>query len=172
MHTCEHTCPPHACAVMPRGGGGYCTLSLAWDGAVMMPLQGLGVWTAKEAARLPPYISTILFSQKPWFSSILQKRSLPFFSWMAHCISYFAWEWYHWIGLEKDINRYRFLIFIFDLEYFLRVLSSELLHAKMNPTSCLFRSLFACAQTAIFSAKRCSKNVGETSIVLWFTAHG
>jgi hypothetical protein len=22
-----------------------------------------------------------------------------------------AWEWYHWIGLEKDINRYRFLIF-------------------------------------------------------------
>ncbi len=20
-------------------------------------------------------------------------------------------EWYHWIGLEKDINRYRFLIF-------------------------------------------------------------
>ncbi len=22
-----------------------------------------------------------------------------------------AWEWYHWIGLEKDINLYRFLIF-------------------------------------------------------------
>ncbi len=22
-----------------------------------------------------------------------------------------TWEWYHWIGLEKDINRYRFLIF-------------------------------------------------------------
>jgi hypothetical protein len=39
MHTCEHICPPHACAVMPWGGGGYCTFSLAWDGAVMMPLQ-------------------------------------------------------------------------------------------------------------------------------------
>ncbi len=24
-----------------------------------------------------------------------------------------AWEWYHWIGLEKDINRYMFSIFIF-----------------------------------------------------------
>ncbi len=24
-----------------------------------------------------------------------------------------AWEWYHWIGLEKDINRFRFLIFWF-----------------------------------------------------------
>jgi len=28
-----------------------------------------------------------------------------------------AWEWYHWIGPEKDINRYKFLIFDFDLEY-------------------------------------------------------
>ncbi len=24
-----------------------------------------------------------------------------------------AWEWHHWIGLEKDINRYRFFIFYF-----------------------------------------------------------
>ncbi len=22
-----------------------------------------------------------------------------------------AWEWYHWIGLKKDINRYMLLIF-------------------------------------------------------------
>jgi hypothetical protein len=29
-----------------------------------------------------------------------------------------------------------FLILIFDLEYFIRVQSSEPLHAKMNPTSC------------------------------------
>ena len=28
-----------------------------------------------------------------------------------------TWEWYHWISLEKDINRYRFLIFNFTLEY-------------------------------------------------------
>ncbi len=39
MYMCEHIDPPHACAVMPWGGGGYCTLSLAWEGAVMMPLQ-------------------------------------------------------------------------------------------------------------------------------------
>jgi hypothetical protein len=34
-----------------------------------------------------------------------------------------------------------FLFFIFDLEYLIRVQSSEPLHAKMNPTSCLFGSL-------------------------------
>jgi hypothetical protein len=61
-----------------------------------------------------------------------------------------------WIGL---INRYRFFIFfIFDLEFLIRVQSSEPLHAKMNPTSCFFGSRFACAQTAIFSSKSCSKN--------------
>ncbi len=38
MHTCEHICPPHACAVMPWGGR-LLNSSLAWDGAVMMPLQ-------------------------------------------------------------------------------------------------------------------------------------
>jgi len=26
-----------------------------------------------------------------------------------------AWEWYHWIGLEKDINRYGFSFFFFTL---------------------------------------------------------
>ncbi len=29
-----------------------------------------------------------------------------------------AWEWYHWIGLEKDINCYRFLIFKFQFWMF------------------------------------------------------
>ncbi len=40
----------------------------------------------------------------------------------------------------KDTNRYMFFIFIFDLEYLIRVQSSEPLHAKLNPTSCLFGS--------------------------------
>ncbi len=75
----------------------------------------------------------------------------------------------HWIGLKKDINRYRFFIFYFDLGCLIRVQSSKLLHAKMNATSCLFRSRFACAQTAIFSAKPCCRNEGETSIVLLIT---
>jgi hypothetical protein len=64
-----------------------------------------------------------------------------------------------------------FLFFIFDLLYLIRVKSSEPLHAKMNPTSCLFGSQFACAQTVIFSAKPCSKNAGDKSFVLWITAH-
>jgi hypothetical protein len=77
---------------------------------------------------------------------------------------------YHRIGLEKDINRYRFFIFKFFLESLIRVQSSDPFHAKMNPTSCLFGSQFACAQTAIFSAEPCSKNAEEISIVLWITA--
>ncbi len=45
------------------------------------------------------------------------------------------------IGTEKDINRYRFLIFFtFTLEYLKRLRSSEWLHAKMYQTSCLFGS--------------------------------
>jgi hypothetical protein len=40
----------------------------------------------------------------------------------------------------------------------------------MNPTSCLFGSRFACSQTTIFSSEPCSKNAGETSIVLWIMA--
>jgi hypothetical protein len=35
---------------------------------------------------------------------------------------------YHSKGLEKGINRYRFLIF--DLDYLIRVQSSEPIHAK------------------------------------------
>jgi hypothetical protein len=50
--------------------------------------------------------------------------------------------WYNCIGLKKDINRYMFLIFNFDLEYFIRVKSSEPLHTKMNPTSRLLGSRF------------------------------
>jgi hypothetical protein len=34
----------------------------------------------------------------------------------------------------------------------------------------LVRFTFACAQTAIFFAEPCSKNVGEISIVLWIAA--
>jgi hypothetical protein len=41
----------------------------------------------------------------------------------------------------------------------------------MNPTTYLFGSWFACAQTKIFFAEQCSKNAGETSIVLWNTEH-
>jgi len=74
------------------------------------------------------------------------------------------------VGLEKTSTAKGFLFFIFDLEYLLRVHSSEPIHGKMNPTSFLFGSRFACAQTAIFSAEPCPKNSGETSIVLWITA--
>jgi hypothetical protein len=72
--------------------------------------------------------------------------------------------------LKRASTAVGFLFFIFDLEYFIRVQSFEPLHAKMNPTSCLFGSRFVCAQSAIFSGEPCSKNAGEMSIVLWITA--
>jgi hypothetical protein len=56
------------------------------------------------------------------------------------------------------------------MEYFIGVQITEPLHAKMNPTSYLFVSRFACVQTAIFSAEPCSKNAEETSMVLGITA--
>jgi hypothetical protein len=66
--------------------------------------------------------------------------------------------------LKRTSTAIDFLFFIFDHEYLIRVQSSEPIHAKMNPTSCLFGTWFACAQTSIFSAKPSSKNVVETSI--------
>jgi hypothetical protein len=59
---------------------------------------------------------------------------------------------------------------IFDRECFIRVQSSEPLHAKTNPNSCLFGSRLACAQTAIFSQNRALKNAGETSLFLWLVS--
>jgi hypothetical protein len=68
------------------------------------------------------------------------------------------WEYYHWvwIGVEKDINRYRFFKkFYFDLEYLIRVQRSGPLHTGTN------RNLFH--QTGL------QKWAGESTIVLWIT---
>jgi hypothetical protein len=59
--------------------------------------------------------------------------------------------------MKRTSTALGFLFFIFDLEYLIRVQSSEPLHARMNPTSCLFRSLFACAQTQSFLSNRAPK---------------
>jgi hypothetical protein len=47
-----------------------------------------------------------------------------------------ASEWYHWKGLEEDINCYRFLIF--DFEYLKRLQSS----AASNPPTCWDHGLY------------------------------
>ncbi len=47
-----------------------------------------------------------------------------------------AWGWHHWIGLDKDINRYRLLNFLFWSWIF------EPLHTKIPLTSCFFRTRF------------------------------
>jgi hypothetical protein len=48
--------------------------------------------------------------------------------------------------LKRTSTAIGFLFFIFDLKYLVRVQSYEQLHAKMNPTSYLFGSRFACAK--------------------------
>ncbi len=81
-----------------------------------------------------------------------------------------AWEWYHWIGLKKVLNGYRFLIFNFSLQFLERHQSSEPLYTKMSLTSCLLGSRFVWAQTVIFSAEPYSKNARKSTIVLWITS--
>jgi hypothetical protein len=58
-------------------------------------------------------------------------HSTQFFNLLQRCRLAREWCGCHWIGLEKDINRYRFLIFNFDLEYLKRVQSSEPQNTKM-----------------------------------------
>ena len=58
--------------------------------------------------------------------------------------------------IEKPLKRTStaicFWFFNFTLEYFKRLQSSEPLHAKLNPTSCLFGLRFAYLQAVIFFA--------------------
>jgi hypothetical protein len=61
-------------------------------------------------------------------------------------------EWYNWIGLEKNINNYRFF-FNFDHEFCIRVESSEPLDTKIHLIIQIFGRWVVCAQTAIFSSK-------------------
>ncbi len=57
------------------------------------------------------------------------------------------------VSLESPLKGhqplYVFNFFIFELEYLNKLQSSERLHAKMNPTSCLFGLRFAYLQAAI-----------------------
>ncbi len=57
-----------------------------------------------------------------------------------------SWEWNHWIGIEKDINRYRFSIFYFSFEYLKRFQSPEQLHTKM-PLVILLVGITGCMGT-------------------------
>jgi hypothetical protein len=59
--------------------------------------------------------------------------------------------------LKRTSTALGFLFFIFNLEYLIRVQSYDPFHAKVNPTSCLFGSRFASAQTAIFPPNRAPK---------------
>ncbi len=62
-----------------------------------------------------------------------------------------------------------FLIFNFDLEYFIRVQSSEPLHAKLNPTSCLFGSRFAKNPVFLLAgALLLDEKIHQSPALFWF----
>jgi hypothetical protein len=76
---------------------------------------------------------------------------------------------YHWIGLEKDINATGFWFFYFTLEYLKILQSSGPLHAKINPTSCLFGSWFA--QNPVFllaGALLFDEKICQSAALFWF----
>ncbi len=59
--------------------------------------------------------------------------------------------------------------FNFTLEYLKRLQSSEPLHAKMNPTSCLFRSRFAKNPVFLLAdALLCDKKICQSAALFWF----
>ncbi len=54
-----------------------------------------------------------------------------------------VWEWYHRIGVEKDINRYRgFWFFNFSSENLKRHQNSEPLHTWIQPPACSYHGLY------------------------------
>jgi len=59
-----------------------------------------------------------------------------------------AWEWYPWIGLEKDINHHR--------------------RKKMNLTSCLFGTWFVYLQAVILSVSRILPSFSMMRAILYF----
>ncbi len=73
-----------------------------------------------------------------------------------------AWEWYHWIGLEKDINHY-----IFEKTSKFWATSCK---KASNPPDCSVRGLHVLKPQSFLPNRACSKNAGEISIVLWISA--
>ncbi len=116
---------------------------------------------ALPSHKLITYISTFSFSKK--FFCYLKVPSGQIGS---------SWDWYHWIGLEKDINRYRFLIFFskISFEYLKRLQSSEPLHTKMT-LIILFVGITGCMGTnRNLFRQTVLQNAGESTIVLRITA--
>jgi hypothetical protein len=74
-----------------------------------------------------------------------------------------AWECYYWIGLEKDINRYRFLIFYFWSWIFQRVQRSEPVHAKRPLILLLVRiTVCMCSNRGLFRRtvlQKCGRDI-------------
>ncbi len=54
-----------------------------------------------------------------------------------------TWEWYHWIGLEKDINHYRFFDFLISLLNIWKdfKLLSRFMQIWIQPPACLDHGL-------------------------------
>ncbi len=88
---CIHTsiCVPHACAVMPCGGE-VIELQLAWDGAVMMPLQEI-IYLWKKPIFIcsisnPQYMYFLFFKFCFQHLVIYQRQETSSHNWLVHVI--------------------------------------------------------------------------------------
>ncbi len=75
-----------------------------------------------------------------------------------------AWEWYHWIGIEKNINRYMFLIFLISLLNIWKDFKVLSRFIQNESTSCLLglrfvrNPFFLLAGALFFDDKICQRN--------------
>ncbi len=78
------------------------------------------------------------------------------------------WEWYHWIGLEKDINRYRFLIFWF--QFWIIKKTSKFWAASYKKSNRLFIWITVCIESFLPIGWRtftCWK-IRQRAALFWF----
>jgi hypothetical protein len=98
-------------------------------------------WNCKSGGRVHEKMIVMPIINVFRFDPIIRLQNERSLSW--HC-SFKGTVRPEWIYIRVvDINRNRFMIFNLTLEYLKRLQSSVPLHAKMNPTSCLFGSRFA-----------------------------
>jgi hypothetical protein len=83
-----------------------------------------------------------------------------------------AWEWYHWIGLKKDINHDRFLIFLFQFCIFEKT-SKFWAASYINESNLLLVRIMVCAESFLpicWCTFICWKNPPKCYIILTWIA--
>ncbi len=77
-----------------------------------------------------------------------------------------AWEWYHWIGIEKNIDRYNFFIFYFKFHFWIFEKTSKFWAASYkNEPNLLLVRIMVCIESFLpigwrtFFMTKCAKGM-------------